>query len=361
IDGISQVELQYARPYEIAIEISEGELRRHNLRFDDVANAVRRTSLDLPGGAVRTRKGEILLRTLGQAYVGKEFEDLTLLTRPDGSKLTIADVGRVVDGFEENDKWARFDGKPVVLVEVYRVGEENALDIATGVRSYVAEAGKHMPEGIVLTTWTDTGELLESRIDLLTRNALTGLVLVFIVLALFLRVRLAFWVAIGIPISFLGAISLMPWLDVSISMISLFAFILVLGIVVDDAIVIGESIYSTQEESREGLNGSIRGTIRVAVPVIFGVVTTMVAFAPILFIEGAISRIARVIPIIVISCLFFSLVESQLILPYHLSHVEPSRGRHNLVRRIWDGFFGMFRRGLALLIRKVCRPVLDLA
>lgn len=362
IDGITQVDLKYARPYEIAIEVSEKALRRHGLTFDEVAGAVRRSSLDLPGGSVRTEQGEILLRTLGQAYVGAEFDRLTLLTRADGSRLTIADIGRVVDGFEENDKWARFDGKPAVLVQIYRVGDQSALDIVAAVHEYVSEMQRSMPERIELTTWQDSGEVLRSRIDLLTRNALSGLVLVFVVLSLFLKPKLAFWVSLGIPISFLGAFALLPWFGVSINMVSLFAFILVLGIVVDDAIVVGESIYSVREEGAGGLQSAVRGTRRVAVPVIFGVATTMAAFAPIFFIEGPISKMARVIPIVVILSLAFSLIESQLVLPHHLSRLQRRRqgGRGGVATRVWEGFFDLFSASLNWLIERVFSPFLDL-
>ena len=362
LDGITQVDIKYARAYEIAIEVSEQQLRRHGLTFDQVADAVRRSSLDMPGGAVRTEQGEILLRTLGQAYVGQEFESLTLMTQADGSRLTISDIGRVVDGFEENDKWARFDGRPTVLVEVYRVGEENALDIAAAVHEYVAETQPTLPSGVVLTTWRDSGELLKGRIELLMDNAMMGLSLVFVVLALFLRPTLAFWVSIGIPISFLGAITLLPWFSVSINMVSLFAFILVLGIVVDDAIVIGEAIYAAHEEGMNGIEAAVVGTRRVAVPVIFGVLTTMVAFSPILFLEGAITNIARVIPLVVIACLAFSLIESQLVLPTHLAHLHPKPARQpGLILRVWDGFFDLFKAGLDWVIRWLYQPVLETA
>ena len=232
LPGVTQAELVNAPPYEISIEVSGDVMRRHRLTFDEVALAVRRSSFDLPGGSLKTSSGEILLRTKGQAYRGEEFERLTLLTKPDGTKLRLGDVARVVDGFAETDQWSRLDGKPAVMVQVFRVGDQNALDVAEEVHSYVDEASRRVPEGIALTIWQDNSEFLRGRMDLLMRNALSGLALVFLVLALFLRVRLAFWVTIGIPISFLGAIALMPVLGASINMISLFSFILVLGIVV---------------------------------------------------------------------------------------------------------------------------------
>jgi multidrug efflux pump subunit AcrB len=360
---ITQVELKNARPYEISVEVSEQVLRRYGLTFDDVAQAVQRTSLDLPGGSVKTASGEILLRTKGQAYRGPEFEKLTLLTRPDGSRLQLSDVARVVDGFEDTDQAARLDGMPSVLVQVYRVGDQNALDVVAAVTKYVEEVRTRLPEGIKIITWADTGKLLKSRMDLLIRNALSGLVLVFLVLALFLRLRLAFWVTLGIPISFLGAIALMPQLDVSINMISLFSFILVLGIVVDDAIVVGENIYSKQKETRTGLEGAVQGVQEVVIPVIFGVLTTVAAFAPMLFVPGTNGKIWRVIPCIVIPTLLISLVESQLILPTHLSHHRPprKRARPNVVVRAWNGFFDFFGDGLEWLIQKIYRPTLGAA
>jgi multidrug efflux pump subunit AcrB len=360
---ITQVELQNARPYEISIEVSEDALRRYGLSFDDVAQAVRRSSLDLPGGSVKTEGGEILLRTKGQAYRGPEFERLTLLTRPDGSRLKLSDVARVVDGFADTDQAARLDGEPSVLVQVYRVGDQNALEVVAAVKQYVEKIRAELPEGVKIITWADAAAILESRMDLLVRNAMSGLMLVFIVLALFLRLRLAFWVTLGIPISFLGAIAMMPQLDVSINMISLFSFILVLGIVVDDAIVIGENIFSKQKEVRSGLSGAIAGAQEVMIPVIFGVLTSVAAFAPMLFVPGTNGKIWRVIPCIVIPTLLFSLVESQLILPAHLSHHRPpkERSRPNLLLRAWNGFFDFFGNGLEWFVQKLYRPALGFA
>lgn len=356
---LSQVDLRNSRLYEVSIEVSEEDLRRHGLTFDEVAGAVRRRSLDLPGGSVKAESGEILLRTKGQAYRGEEFESLTLLTRQDGSRLQLGDVARVVDGFEDTDKFSWLDGKPSVMVQAFRVGDESALEVAAAVKEYVAEAKYRMPEGITLTTWGDQSAILESRMNLLIENGLTGLVLVFVILTLFLRLRLAVWVTIGIPISFLGTIALMPLFDVSINMVSLFSFIMVLGIVVDDAIVVGESVYSRQQATGAGLPAAIEGTQRVTVPVVFGVLTTAMAFSPMLFVAGASGPIWRVIPLIVMPTLMFSLIESKLVLPYHLSHYHPPReGRSkSFLARVWDGFFGFFGNALDGFIQKVYRPM----
>jgi len=239
LPGITDVELVATRPYEVAIEVSEDALLRHGLTFDDVVRAVRRSSLDLPGGSVKTAGGEILIRTKGQAYRGGEFEKLVLLSSPDGSRLRLGDVARVVDGFEESDQVARFDGRPTTLVEVYRVGDQSALEISATVRDYLERANQDLPAGVTLTIWQENARFLRARLDTLLRNGRDGFALVLLVLALFLRLRLAFWVSLGVPLSFLGTLFLMPSLDLSVNLISLMAFIVVLGIVVDDAIASG--------------------------------------------------------------------------------------------------------------------------
>ncbi len=361
---ITQVDLKNARPYEIAIEVSEDALRRWNLTFDFVANAVRSASVDLPGGTVKTATGEILLRTKGQAYTGREFEQLTLLTRPDGSRLVLGDVATVIDGFEEADNIAFMDGEPAVLVQVFRVGDQSAITIVDEVYDYIEMTQPGLPEGIKLTAWQDQARILKGRMDLLIANAKTGLLLVFIVLTLFLRLRLAFWVTLGIPISFLGTLAIMPAMDVSINMISLFSFILVLGIVVDDAIVVGESIFEEQEASKEGLESAIRGARIVGIPVIFGVLTSVTAFAPMLFVPGYMGKIWKVIPLVIIPTLLFSLIESQLVLPFHLSHYREkpdASKRRALPMRIWNAFFDFFGNGLTWFVRKLYKPVLDFA
>jgi multidrug efflux pump subunit AcrB len=360
LDGVTQADLKSVRPYEIAIEVSESDLRRYGLTFDDVAQAVRRSSMDIPGGSVKADSGEILLRTIGQAYRGGEYEDISLLTRPDGSRLRLADVAQVIDGFEETDAWSRFDGAPTVMIQVFRVGDENAPDVSAAVKEYVESKQERLPPGISIATWQDTSVLLSDRTNLLLRNGFQGLVLVFIILELFLRVHLALWVAVGIPISFLGAIAVMPQVDLTINMMTLFSFILVLGIVVDDAIVVAERIHSRQDQLGDGLKGAILGTQEVAVPVIFGVLTTMVAFVPFMFVPGMMGNFTRAIPLIVIPVLFFSVIESQLVLPSHLSHhkVRKSNGKRNIVVRMWNGFFDGFAHGLDLFVGRVYKPIL---
>jgi multidrug efflux pump subunit AcrB len=357
---VTQVELEVARPYEISIELPESTLRRYGLTLEGVAQAVRRASLDLPGGSVETGGGEILLRTQGQAYVGRQFERLPLVTRPDGSRLLLGDVATVVDGFAETDQSARFDGEPAVLVKVYRVGDQDAIDVADTVKRYVETVD--VPEGVTLTLWQDDTAILESRRDLLVENGTYGLLLVLLVLSTFLRLRLAGWVAVGIPVSFLGAIWMMPALDVTINMISLFAFIVVLGIVVDDAIVVGENIYTHYQRGGEGLQAAVGGVQEMAVPVTFAVLTTVAAFSPLLAVPGNTGKIMRVIPLIVIPVLAFSLVESLLILPAHLSKLYHEKGKkRSRASRAWRGFQDRFAAFLDRVIRQVYEPFLERA
>ena len=230
ISGISQVDLVSAPPYEISIEVSELALRRHGLTFDDVATAVRESSLDLPGGSVRAESGEVLLRTIGQAYRGDEYEGLVLLSRGDGTRLRIGDVATVVDGFAETDQFARFDGHPTVMVSVFRSGSEGTTTLANRVIDYVDRVSPTLPEGIALTVWQNGAVFIQNRLSLMGGSALAGFALVFLMLALFLELRLAVWVSLGIPVSFLGAVVFMPLLDVTMNDVSTFAFILVLGI-----------------------------------------------------------------------------------------------------------------------------------
>jgi multidrug efflux pump subunit AcrB len=361
LPGVTHVELANARSYEISIEVSEAALRRHGLTFDQVAGAVRRSSLDIPGGSVKTAGGEILLRSKGQAYRGPEFEQIVLLTRADGTRVTLGQVADVVDGFEDTDQSARFDGVATVLVKVYRVGEQNALDIAREVKQYVETAQAEMPQGITLTVWQDESEILQSRLNTLLRNARTGFALVLLVLALFLRPRLAFWVSIGIPISFLGALWLLPSLDVTINVISLFAFILVLGILVDDAIVVGENVHTHRGRTKDRLTASVEGTQEVAIPVIFGVLTTIAAFTPMLLVPGAMGQVIGVIGIVVIACLVFSILESQLVLPAHLAHSreEPAAAASRGLLRVWRRFQERFSAGFERFVHEGYRAALE--
>ncbi len=334
---VSQAELVFDRPYEVSIEISEETLRRHELELETVARAVRNASLDLPGGSVKTAGGEILLRAKGQAYHGIEFEEIVVLTRNDGTLVRLRDIGTVIDGFEDTELRGLFNGEPSVVVKVQLIGDEDVLDAAAAVKAWVPEFRASVPEGVEVTIFNDESLDLVSRLDVLARNGRSGLILVLITLTLFLRFRLAMWVAAGVPISFLGAVMFFPVFGVTISTMTVMACILVLGILVDDAIVIGESVHTYEEELNDQVEAAIKGTQAVYIPVFFGVMTSMAAFLPILLVPGRMGSFFGVIGLTAILCLVFSLVESQFILPAHLAHrrISPKRAEPNAIVAHW--------------------------
>ena len=336
LPGVSQVKLRYVRPYEISIEVSEQALRRHGLTLNKIAESIRQSSLDLPGGTVKTEGGEVLVRTIEQAYSGADFEEIVVLSESDGTQLRLSDIATVVDGFEDTNLRARFDGQPAVMIEVKRIGNEDVLDVARQVKTFVADSRPLMPEGISLTVWQDESQDLVDRLGVLSSNGLGGLVLVLIALALFLRFRLAVWVALGLPIAMIGAVAMFPAFGISISTLSVMAFILVLGILVDDAIVVGERIYAHHEMGSDWKTAAINGTQEVSVPVIFGVFTTMAAFIPVITIEGDMSAFFSTIGFVSIIALVFSIVESQLILPAHLAYHGESGTSKNKFAIKWS-------------------------
>ncbi|NOZ53174.1 MAG: efflux RND transporter permease subunit [Gammaproteobacteria bacterium] len=358
LPSITQVETINIRPYEISIEVSDNALHSYNLSFSEIADSVQRSSLDLAGGVVKTPTGDVLLRSQGQAYWGKHFEQMLLRTEPDGSSITIGDVAEVIDGFEQSDLEGKFNEHPAVMLSVFRVGEQSVLDISEQVNHYLERTRPLLPDGITVNTWQDRSEMFKSRLDLLIRSAIVGLALVFCLLVLFLRLRLALWVSVGIAVSFMGALLVLPYFDSSINMISMFAFVLVLGIVVDDAIIVGENIFSQHRKGIFGLQAAINGTQDVARPVIFAVLTTIVAFMPILFLPGTSGKLWGIISIVVIATLIFSLIESLLILPAHLSTIKgPAKHRFKFTR-----YFANKQQAFVNLveqfIQKIYRPFL---
>ncbi len=346
--NISQVSVAGVKPYEISIEVSEENLRRYNLSFDQVSMAVRSSSLDVPAGSVKTTGGEILVRTKGQRYYGPEFERIVVLTRNDGTKVLLSDIANVRDGFEDLDLYAKFDGKRAAFVQVSRIGEQDAVDIARTVKKYIKDKQMHLPDGVSLALWEDDTLILNARMDLLKRNGYIGLVLVFLCLTFFLNIRLAFWTTMGIPISFLGAFYIIPQFDVSINMMSLFAFIMALGIVVDDAIVIGENIFTYRQQGMDVTEAAVKGVREMAMPVVLAVLTTMFAFIPLAYTSGIMGKILRVLPIVVCSVLVVSLVEALLILPAHLS--SKRRPKENLFIRLSNRLNRVTDRALASFV-----------
>jgi multidrug efflux pump subunit AcrB len=359
LPGLSHADLAAVRPYEISIEVDEFDLRRHGLTFDDVVTAVQRSSIDLPAGSLRTGGGEILLRTKGQAYRGRDFERLVLLSRADGTRLTLGEVATVVDGFEESDIYARFDGKPAALIQVFRVGEQSALDVAGAVRDYVRDARRRMPPGVTLETWPDDSPILRARLDTLLNDGWQGFALVMLALALFMEVRMAFWVGMGMPVAVLGALWFLPGLGVSINVLSLFAFLLVLGVLVDDAIVVGENVYTARQRGLPRLQAAISGAQEVATPVVFGVLCSMAAFTPLLLIPGAMGEFTATIPKVVITVLLVSLIETQFILPSHLGHIrEIDPAARGWAMRAWKRVQDVTSAWLERLIHDTYAPFL---
>ncbi|MEQ3651813.1 MAG: efflux RND transporter permease subunit [Glaciecola sp.] len=324
LPGISDVSVVGSRNYEISVEISERKLQEYDLTFNELVNAIRQSSIDLPGGSIRSDNGDILLRANGQAYNAWDFAKVALISRDDGTRLLLGDIATINDGFVEDNQYALFDGKPAVSIRVRAVGDQNALQISKSVNEYLDKKREEMPANIKADTWGDSSFYLADRLNMMIKNMLAGAALVFIVLSLFLRVKLAFWVIVGLPVCFLGTLMFMPMsqVDVSINMLSLFGFILVLGIVVDDAIIMGESAYSEIDKKGHSTESVIRGVKKVAMPATFGVLTTIAAFSPMLMVSGPTSVIWKTIGMVVILCLIFSLIESKLILPAHLAHMK---------------------------------------
>jgi len=313
------------RPYEISIQVSERTLREYGLTMSEISQAIKNSSVDMPGGTIKSDGGDILLRTKGQVYTGQDFGSLVLRTYPDGTRLTLNDIAEINDGFVETQGYGRFNGNPTATLQVVAGAQQNEIETSRAVKEYIAEKNKSLPEGIQLDVWIDLPKYLEGSLDRMESNIISGALLVFIVLSLFLRMKVAFWVIVGLPITFLGALWLMPAWPVTINTISLFGFIIVLGIVVDDAIIIGESAYTRIREDGHTLDNVIHGAHRVAIPATFGVLTTIAAFAPMMFIGGVVGPFFEAMALVVILCLAFSLVESKLILPAHLvqAHIPP--------------------------------------
>lgn len=358
---ITDVEVTEVRPLEVSIEVPQAQLREHGLTLPAIADAVASASVELPGGGLRTPSGEVLVRVTERRDRGSEFENIVVAADANGAQIELGDIATVVDGFQETDQSATYNGLPAARVRVYRSGDETPIDVTEAVNRYVRANAEMLPDGVELALWNDRSEIFKDRIQLLVKNAYLGLILVLLLLGLFLDVRLAFWVTLGIPISFLGSILLMPTLDVSFNMISLFAFILTLGIVVDDAVVVGEAIYHKQQEGLRGLDAAIAGVREVAAPVVFAVLTTIIAFIPMLFVPGVSGKFMRNIPLIVIAVFSLSLVESLLILPAHLAHSSNERptGFLGLVSFLQRKFGDAFDRGVARFYPIVARPVLE--
>ena len=353
VEGITLLGEIQAPPREIHIEIAPETLKQYNLTLQDIGQAIQRNSVDISAGNLKTRDGDILVRTNGQAYFAADFRKIPVTNSGDRI-VYLRDIATVVDGYQLVQVETEYNGETALAFEAFRVGKQSTIDISDKVKAFLKEYQKQLPSNATIGTYYDTSEIVEGRLTALISSAWQGGLLVIILLSLFLLPAVALWVGIGIPVCFLGAFALMPHLGLSLNMVTMFAFLIVLGIVVDDAIVTGENIYRHVREGMPPPEAAIFGTKEVAVPVTFGVVTTMVAFAPLLAIEGVFSELAKQIPLIVIPVLAFSLIESKLILPSHMSTIKVrdenqisylgraqqtfSRGFENAIIRIYQPF-----------------------
>lgn len=357
--SVTQVEVLGVPPVEVSIEVPREKLESYGLTLDEVARQVQAASIELPAGEIETKKGELLVRVADRRLEGHEFADIVVRGTAQGYVVRLGDIATVRDGYADNDQSRFFDGRRAVQVTAYRVGDETPRGVSDAVRAYAERLRTEVPEGIQVHIWADDSELLTGRIDLLRRNAIYGLVLVVLVLALFLKIRLAAWVALGIPISFLGAFALMPVFDISINMVTLFAFIVTLGMVVDDAIVVGENVYTKMQSGMSRLPAAIEGTREMVVPVTFAVLTTLAAFSPLFFVPGVMGKIFLMIPAIVCSVLVWSLVESFFILPAHLGHGR-DRPPGPVARRV-EQVQAVVARGLQRFSDRLYQPFLERA
>jgi len=324
-EGVTQVELSGVRDFEIQIEISQATLRRFDLTLEQVAAIIARSSVDLGGGTLKTEGGDILVRVRDRRNSAREYENIPIISKENGSLVLLGDIAEVRTGFEETDSWSRVNGWDAVMIEVSRVGDQTPMQVSKAARAVIERLNQTMPGSLTLEVLRDRSEVFAQRADLLLKNALLGLGLVFILLALFLETRLAFWVSLGIPISFLGSFIFLSATPFSVNMITMFAFIVTLGIVVDDAIVVGENIYHHRRAGKSMREAAVCGAREVAMPVVFSVLTNMVAFTPMFFIPGVMGKIFKFIPLVVVCVFAVSLIESLFVLPSHLAHIGEKR------------------------------------
>lgn len=355
---VSVVELRDPRPYEVSVEVAEANLRRYGLTFDGVVAAIRGASLNLPAGAIKAESGDIRLQTRGQAYGRTDFEAIPLITRSDGVTVTLGDVAIVRDGFADIDIETRFNGKRSHALDVYVTSDPQTLRTSEVVHQWIEKTQPTMPEGVTLTMWRDSSVPFVERVDTLLKNGVGGLGLVFLVLLLFLRPKLAMWVCVGIGVAFMGAFFLLQYTNTSLNMISLFAFLLILGIVVDDAIIVGESIHTYQTNGHPGSDGAFIGAKAVLKPVMYAVVSTMIFFVPMLFMPGDMASAATAIPVVVILALAFSLIESLWILPPHLAYMKPAAPPRSAILKTLETVRLKFADGLVRIADDYYQPML---
>ena len=350
LPGVSEVDTTGVRDYELSIEVPQRRLRALGLTPEDIADAIRADSLNLSGGRINTGKSEVRVRTLGQSYEQADFEDIVVLAGRDGATVRLGQIAEVRDAFAETDLVIRHQDKPAAFIEIFRIGDEQVVDVAEAVKAHVDNVlVPGLPPGAGITVWNDDSEFFDACVDLLLKNGSLGLLLVFVALALFLEIRVSLWVAVGIAVSAIGALAVVLALDLTVDANGLFAFVLAIGIVVDDAIVVAEHIYHERRRGASGRVAAIRGVRRIAVPLTFAVVTSMVAFSPLMLLPGGQGEIIFPLAVILIAMLAISLVESLLVLPAHLSHLPgpewtPRTGIDRFLRSVQDAVDRALRR-----------------
>jgi multidrug efflux pump subunit AcrB len=358
---VSQVSVSAVRRAEITVEASEEALRRYNLTLGRIAQAIRESSFDLPAGTVKTRAAELTVRIVGELSTAEEYKTIPVLSRPDGTVVRLGEIATVREGFEDVDVGGQFNGDPAALVSVFKTPKEDTVRITGAVRRYVQQKRRQMPEGITLQTWADQSKLIQDRLRMLIRNGIMGLCLVVLVLWLFLGIRLAIWVAMGIPVSIMGAMLVLNVTGATLNMMSMFALIMALGLIVDDAIVVGENVYRQVENGAHPRDAAVKGTLSVLLPVTGAVVTTWLAFVPLLFVPGVMGRFIAILPVTVIVALGFSLIECLLILPPHLAHSLQHRAlarrRGGALRGAAQGARTRIDAALERFLRRVFTPV----
>jgi multidrug efflux pump subunit AcrB len=359
LNGISQVDIQGIRDDEISIEISEEALRKYNLTFENIANAVNKNGINFPAGIIRNGSEDIRLRVIGRKYNAKSYKDVPIVTRKDGTIIALGQIAKIRDTFNEDGKSIlRFNGKPCVMIAIYKTDNEDAIQISETVTAFLKEEQKIFPPNLHMTKCFDLSRIINGRLNILVDNGIIGLVLVILILWLFLDIRLSFWVAMGIPVSVAGGLAIMSYFSCSINMITMFGLIMVLGLIVDDAIVVGESIYSRRRNGESAIDAAINGTSEVALPVIAAVATTIVAFLPLFFIEGVMGKFIGQIPIPVVAALAVSLIEGLFILPVHLRHMPKDIGKPKFNVFFFSRARLFVAEGLDIIIERVYGPLI---
>ena len=360
LDGISQVDIQGIRDDEISIEISEQILRKYNLTFKSIADAVSKNGMNFPAGIIRSGAEDIRLRVMGRKYNAKSYQNVPIITRKDGTVITLGQIAKIRDTFNEDKKSVlRFNGKPCVMIAVYKTGNEDSIKISETVAAFLKEKQKTFPNNLHITKCFDISRIINGRLNILVSNGIIGLVLVILILWLFLDIRLSLWVAMGIPVSIAGGLAIMSYFGCSMNMITMFGLIMVLGLIVDDAIVVGESIYSRRRKGESGLDAAVNGTAEVALPVIAAVMTTIVAFLPLFFIEGVMGKFIGQIPIPVVAALAVSLIEGLFILPVHLRHLPKDIGKPKINVPYLSKARLFVAEGLDTVIERIYGPLIE--